>query len=356
MALVGVVPDTQRRKLAQTGDGLLGRLRVVRIRRLTGLVSRDALGDDARGRKRHALADDADDMLRVGRESHGFADLEPLVAGGSANDRVVHVEAVEIRRQRRPRLRRPLAVLHLGHALHGLDLPRRHRGVVELALLELEPLGRGLGDDRAMYLVQIRRVLLVPVVGVLHQIDVAVVLPLLDHERPCADRLAVVRLGADLLDVVDRRDRSDRVAESLRELGERVAQGDLERGVVDRPDSREALLALPIAAVGAALDRGKDVGRVRSVGGVGRPVPRIDEVLSHDLATHRGLEHDALLEMEGPDGRVVVGLPALGDLRLGHHAAALVLDVRDEPLECIVGDLPALALLHADSVDRRRVR
>ena len=118
---------------------------------------------------------------------------------------------------------------------------------------------------------------------------------------PVPTGLLAELLGADLLEVVDRPGRGHGVAEGLVELGERIAELDLERVVVDGLDAGDALLGVDLVpAVVHALDWREDVRHVRLVVGVGDVVPRVDEVLRLDLAADGRLERDALLQMERP--------------------------------------------------------
>ena len=327
-----------------------GALEVVGIGVLGGLVARDAGGHVASGHLGHARADAVDHGLRVRRLADRLAQVE-----ARTQRRVGHVHADEVERRRRPRARRPRAVLDLAAAGDRLRLVRGSLRAVELRRLEVGPHGLDVVVDGQVDLVDVGGMLDVPERRVLDERDLPPSLPRLDRVGARADGLPGEGLRPDLVDVVDGRDRGDRVTQRRREVGERVAERDLQRLVVDRLDAGEALSRIGlVAAVVAALDGREDVGDVGLVLRVGDPGPRVDEVLGGDLTADRRLERHPGLEVEDP--RLGVGgLPRLRDVRLGAEHAVVVQHPLREPLEHLMGDLQAGGVLRVERLDGERL-
>ena len=92
-------------------------------------------------------------------------------------------------------------------------------------------------------------------------------------------------------------------------LGER--DGERHRLVVGL-DSGERV-GRAVQLLGATLDEVHQVAVVTGEVGVRRPLPRVGERAGQDLFT--GRERDAVADLEGPDGGVLVGFVGLGDMR-----------------------------------------
>ena len=195
----------------------------------------------------------------------------------------------------------------------------------------------------------------VPERRILDERDLPPSLPRRDRIGTRADRPAGEGLRPDLVDVVDGRDRGDRVTQRRREVGERVAERDLEGLVVDRLDAGETLGRIGlVAAVVTALEGRQDVGDVGLVLRVGDPGPRVDEVLGGDLTADRRLERHPGPEVEDP--RLgIAGLPRLRDIRLGAEHAVVVQHPLREPLEHLMRDLQAGGVLRVERLDRERL-
>ena len=208
-------------------------------------------------------------------------------------------------------------------------------GDVDVALLEQQDLGRGLGDVAGDH--PLEADLALPVIRVLLEGQALVGLPGDAAEgagpgrgglQPCVAQVAVLLVRHDQL-LVDHR--ADGRGQAVEEEGRRIGLVDLdgEVRIVDHLDLAPRL-------VGGEAELGQDEGR-RLVE-LDHPLQRPGDVLGGQRIA--GMERDAVPDLEGVGLAVVGDLPALGDVALQ------VLDV--------VGRVGDQAVVDIGSVSRRR--
>src|SRR5450830_1891384 len=159
-------------------------------------IARHGIVEELRQRGRH----NADRRLAVAVPDHFVQTFEIGGMGdGAAYAHIFQVfvaeVVVEIEHRRRPLI--PIGfdldLAGLGQALRFLGRHRADYGVLRVAVFQRGGAGAGVRHDLEDDLVQVR-LALVPIVGIALQRDVVAAAPLLEHERPRANGLVVVRI------------------------------------------------------------------------------------------------------------------------------------------------------------------
>ncbi len=238
-----------------------------------------------------------------------------------------------------------------------LVLARRNRGVVALAgregLVGRLDIGGQLEGDLVELGLRVAEHVAGPVV-VTHEHDLTRVGRTggLELERAVADDGTLVAPPgrvADPSDVLIRDRRERREGHDRREVGERALEGDLEGHRIVVGDDRVEGVDLAVEEVGATLDVGHQVavrgGELLAAGAL----PALLEVVGQDgLAVAELL---VVLDLEGEDRGVVVGLEALGDERLELRVAGVGEVEVGETVEERTGDLGLVECLHGAGIE-----